>query len=48
LKAGACNFTPKEIILDDDQRIVGVKSTIYNLNRATHTDFFFILGKMAN
>ncbi len=38
--------TSKEFILEDDERIIGVKSKLYSKTYALHYDLVFIIGKL--
>ena len=46
LTAGACDYTPVHVQLEEGERIVGIKSTLFTIDSARHTEFFFVIGRL--
>jgi hypothetical protein len=46
LEAGYFDYAEKEIVLQEGQRIVGIKSNQFSAEYARHSDLVFVVGWM--
>ncbi len=46
LDVGTFGYSDKEILLEEDERIVGVRSRLYSTSSAWHNSLVFVIGRL--
>ncbi len=46
LDIGSKDHTKNEILLEEGERVVGLKSRLYNVNEPEHCSLTFVIGKL--